>query len=388
MERLTEIEKRLADIQPELENEDANLDELETEIKTLQEERKAINDKIEKRNALKEEVSKNAVVVKEFKEERKDKSMDFEKMTQEDIISTPEYRNAYLKRLMGRELNEIEKRTIAVADMDAVPTQTAQQIDTILRQYVPLVNEIQLFNVPGNLKFGVEETNNAAEIHTENALITGAADTVGSVSLAGFEIVKLVSISATIKAMAIPAFESWLVGILAENIGDLVENYIINGTGSSQPKGLDYYRTWTDTTTAVDWGAAAPTLAEIREQAGLLGGKYYKRAKWLCSHATYFGTIQVNKADSTDMIFTTSGDKHYIMGKEVLFSDKVRAGDLFLCDFKKVVGNFAEPVNVKSSAESGFRYNNIDYRGACLFDCDCLDANCVVKGAATITAGA
>ena len=387
MDRIQEIEKRLADINLELEAENADLDAFATEIKELKEERQALKDKIEKRNALTNEVKVEATVVKEFKEERKEK-MDIENRSLDEIYASPEYRTAYFKRLMGKELNEVEKRSMAVAGVDIVPTQTANQIFTIMRQHAPLLDEITLAQFPGNLKYGVESTNNDAAIHTENGEITAEEDTVGSVSLGGYEIVKLVRISASLKTMAVPAFESWLVGILAENIATAVENYIINGSGSSQPKGLDYYRTWADGTNAVDFGAAAPTLAELRELVSYLGGRYYRNAKWVMKHSTYWGLVQTNRSDSDHGMFTQVGDEHYLLGKKILFSDYARAGDLFLADLTKIIANFAEPINVKSSAESGFIYNAVDYRAACQFDCDCIDANCVVKGAADLTAGA
>ena len=82
------------------------------------------------------------------------------------------------------------------------------------------------------------------------------------------------------------------------------------------------------------------------------------------------------------------GDKYYLLGKEVLFSDYVEDGDIFLGDFSKVVANLAQDIEVAASADSGFIYNSIDFRGSALFDCDIAIADAFVKGAATLTAGA
>ena len=387
MERLKEIEERMTAIKTEIDVDGADLDALETEVDGLKVERKAIEDKVEKRKALVESVTKSGSVIQTFDEVRSTN------LTREDTkdkaLASPEYRNAYLKKLVGRELNDVEQRSIAATNVDGVmPTETSNQIFTKMREVAPMLNEVTLFHVPGNLKFGTEGTNNAAAVHTENAELTAQEDTIDTVSLGGYEIAKLVRISKTVSAMAIPEFESWLTDILAENIAVVVENYIINGTGSSQPKGIDYYRTWTDTTTAVDWAAAAPTIVELREQISYLAGGYFRKAKWLCSHGTFWDEVKTNVLDSTDKYIESVGEKYYMMGKEVIFSDYVRSGDLFLGDYKKIVANFAQDIQIASSAESGFIYNAVDFRADCLFDCDTSIAAAYVKGAADETAGA
>ena len=115
---------------------------------------------------------------------------------------------------------------------------TQERIFNKLKQYAPLMSEITLLQVPGNVTFAIEGTNNAAAKHAENDLISPAGDTMLSVTLAGYEIVKVLRISKTVQAMAINAFESWLVDILGENIAAKIGEYIIYGSGTSEPKGL------------------------------------------------------------------------------------------------------------------------------------------------------
>ena len=77
MNRLQEIEERLAAIKLEIDADGADLDALETEISALKEERKCIMDKVEKRKNLIDGIINlpDANIIKDFKEERKD--MDF-----------------------------------------------------------------------------------------------------------------------------------------------------------------------------------------------------------------------------------------------------------------------------------------------------------------------
>ena len=137
-----------------------------------------------------------------------------------------------------------------------MPTQTANEIISKVKKLAPMLNEVTLLHVKGAVKFVVEGTNNDAAIHTENAAIAPAADTLTTVTLSGYEIVKLVQISDTVMTMSIAAFESWIVDMLAEAIARKVEDFFINGTGTSQPKGIDKANTW-DATNSVSVGASA-----------------------------------------------------------------------------------------------------------------------------------
>ena len=322
-------------------------------------------------------------------ETRKENKMDFEKMMPEEIRATEEYRNAFLKSLQGRKLNDVEKRTNEMASTDAVgviPTMTQERIFNKLKEYAPLLNEITLLQVPGNVTFVVEGTNNAAAIHAENALINPAADKTVSVSLAGFEIVKVLRISATVSAMSINSFEGWLVDLLSENISAKIGLYLIYGTGDTQPKGVDYAREWLDNTSAVQWAGATPTYAELAELVGYLKAGYHRRAKWLMNSTTFWSQI-VPACDNSKVKILTDDFKR-LLGYPIMIDDNCTTGDIFFGDFKKVVANLAQNIRVDRSTESGFLTNSIDYRGTAIFDCDIAVGEAFVKGAKVLTAGA
>jgi HK97 family phage major capsid protein len=383
MNRLQEIETRLSAIKTEIDAEGADLEALETEINSLKEERAALLEKVEKRKKLLDDVNKDGEIIKDFREERK---MEVEKMTREEIVASPEYRSAYIKNLLGRELNDAEKRSIAAANVSgAMPTQTFNEIISKIKQTVPLMNEITLLHVAGNVNFAIEGTNNSAAIHTENGQVTPATDTLVTVSLAGYEIVKIVRISATVKTMTIGAFETWLTDQLAEAVARVIENYIVNGNGTGQPKGIDYAQTWTDGTNAVAWAANnKPTYAELCELVGYLPGGYARNAKFLMNHKTFWGDIQSVRDDGKAPIVKDDNGTYRILGFPVLFSDYVSDKDIFLGDYKKVVGNLSQDIKVDSSESSGFIYNAVDYRGTAIFDCDIAVGEAIVKGAATL----
>ena len=124
------------------------------------------------------------------------------------------YRSAWLKTLQGKSLTDDEKRvyeqraysTAANSALPIIPETTANQIIKKMYEVAPILQRCKIFHVPGNFKFAIEGTNDEAALHTENAAITAASDSLGSVSLTGYEIVKLVKASRACSEMALSAF--------------------------------------------------------------------------------------------------------------------------------------------------------------------------------------
>lgn len=384
---LKQIEERMAAIAA-MDPETMTADELKAineESATLSEQRAAIQAQIETRKSAIAKVveGEGMSVVKTFEKQEERKMPEF---TKDNVLESAEYRSAYLKRLMGKDLNEVEQRSVAATNVSgAIPTETYNQILAKIVQTAPLLNEVTLLHVAGNVNFAVEGTNNAAALHTENGEVTPAADTLVTVSLAGYEIVKIVRISATVQTMTINAFESWLTDMLAEAVAKVIENYLINGSGTGEPKGVAQAQTWTDGTNGVDWASTKPTYAELVELVSYLPGGYARGAKFLMNHKTFWGDVQAIRDDGKAPIVREDNGGYRIMGFPVIFSDYVADGDIYLGDFKKVVANLSQDVKVDSSASSGFIYNAIDYRGAAIFDCDISIGTAFVKGEATLS---
>lgn len=386
--RINEIEKRLSEIKNELSADGADLDALESEVETLTEERKTILGAIERRKELLGKVKTDGTVVETYKEERKSTV----ELTREEILASPEYRNYFLKSLQGANLTEAEQRAgeafSSVTAAAAIPTMTAEQLFDKLVQTAPLLNEIELLRVAGNITFAVEGANASAAIHTENGLLTAADDTLVSVTLGGYEICKLVRISAKVRTMAIGAFESWLTSKLAEMIGRVIENVIINGNGTTEPKGIEEANaTWTDTTNAVQWATSGTPLAlEILELISYLKGGYQRGAKFLMNSKMFWGKVQTLRDDAKAPLVKEGPDGNYLIyGFPVMLSDYVADGTMFFGNFKKYVGNLAQDIMVESSASSGFAYNAVDYRGTAIFDGKPAIAEAFVKGATSIS---
>ena len=378
--RIKEIEARLAAIKQEIEERgDAmkaeEIDALEKETKELTEERAGLIAAAEKRNGILDNIAKGGgVSIRSFGKKEEDNA------DSDDPFGTPEYRSAWLKNLRRIPLTDAEKRAYANASgtgAEVVPTQTANEIISKVKKLAPMLNEVTLLHVKGAVKFVVEGTNNDAAIHTENAAITPAADTLTTVTLSGYEIVKLVQISDTVMTMSIAAFESWIVDMLAEAIARKVEDFFINGTGTSQPKGIDKANTWGATNSVSVGASASLTAANVQTLIGLLNAGYDRNAKFVMSKRTLFTDFMPLQDNSKNHIVTVQGNSYFVYGYPVLLSDYVKEHEAFLGDFKKVCANLAESINVKNAYD--IDTNSYKYSGIAIFDCQPAIGEAFVK---------
>ena len=378
--RIKEIEARLAAIKQEIEERgDAmkaeEIDALENETKELTEERAGLIATAEKRNGILDNIAKGGgVSVRSFGKKEESNA------DPEDPFGTPEYRSAWLKNLRRLPLTDAEKRAYANASgtgAEVVPTQTANEIISKVKKLAPMLNEVTLLHVKGAVKFAVEGTNNDAAIHKENAAITAAADTLTTVTLTGYEIIKLVQISDTVMTMSIAAFENWIVDMLAEAIARKVEDFFINGTGTSQPKGIDKANTWGATNSVSVGASASLTAANVQTLIGLLNAGYDRNAKFVMSKRTLFTDFMPLQDTSKNHIVTVQGNSYFVYGYPVLLSDCVKEHEAFLGDFKKVCANLAESINVKNAYD--IDTNSYKYSGIAIFDCQPAIGEAFVK---------
>ena len=302
---------------------------------------------------------------------------------------TEEYRIAWLKNLQGKELNEVEKRALT-GGTSALPDQTANKVIDILLDTVPMLNEIELFRVPGSINIAVEVTAPGATREAAGAAVSASTAELRQVTLNGYNMNAFIRLGADLAQQAVPAFEDWLTRKLGDAIANKVEDFIINGDGSGDPKGIEYYATWdVSDGTGVDWtgGTSNDALAvkDLDAAIGLLPAKYDRDSKFLMSKKTFY----TNVANLTDLnnlpVVERDGRNFYVRGYPVVFSNYVTAGTIFFGDFKRgMVGNLSSDIKVEK--QRNLAYNAWDFLGWAVFDCAPAAAGCIVKIAANIQA--
>lgn len=377
MERIKEIEERLTQIKAELEGE-CDLEALEKETNALMEERAALIENAEKREKLVNEVTSFVPKADEVIKPQEDVKME------RFAVDSKEYRNLWLKNLQGT-LTADEARDYAASNVGgAIPTISSDLFFNKLVKLAPMLSEITLLRVAGNVSFTVDGVRNDAVQHTENAAITAATDTLVKVTLGGYEFVKLLYISKTVETMAIDAFEDWLFEMIAEDVAAKIEDAIINGDGSDEPKGIAYATTFTSGVNYVEvTGTTKITYSDITDAIAMLPARYEGNAKFLCGKGfawKVFATISDQQKRPIFIQDATEAHRYQVLGFPVIVSDKVADKACYLGDFRKLmVGNLSKDIEVEKSAEAGFSSNSIAFKGDAIFDCKPAATDAVVK---------
>lgn len=375
MTGLKEIEKRMKGIKSEMENENADINALTEETDRLIEERKNILSGIERRKALLDKIA-----VGDAGEGMPAINEKQEPETRGYTRESAEYRSAFLKNIRGIELTGVERRAFSSASDSAgavIPTQTANEIIKKMKQIAPLLGEITLLNVTGNVRFAVEDTIADPTLHSENASITAATDKLSTVTLGAYEITKLVQVSKTVATMSIDAFESWLTDMLAEKLTEKICLYLISGTGTSQPQGVGSSNEWGETNSVTVAKTGSLSATNVQNLIGLLNGAYDRNAKFLMSKKTLFNDFMPLQDNSKNSIVRTEGQNFYIYGYPVLLDDNITIHEAFLGDFKKIVGNLSEAINIVSGFD--IDTNSYKYLGCAMFDSKVADKKAFVK---------
>ena len=343
----------------ELENRRAAIEEIDAELEA----RKKANEEAEE---IRQEVAEgNDPVIRTFEEKQEEKKM-FD-------IASKEYRDLWIKNLQGR-LNEEEKRAWASTTSgdnkatNAIPTIISEKFFEKMKKLAPMLSEITLLRVAGNIQFIVEGTRSTATAkHVENSTMAAATDTTVAVSLGGFEFMKVVQISRTAAMMSIDAFEGWLVEMLAGDIARAIDNYILNDASN----GVAALTFTTNTNQIVN--TQGYTYKNVCDLIALLPAAYDAEAKFLVNKATLYGQIAQIEDSAGRPIFvpdTISGVGGRLMGYPVVVDDYVTTANkaLYLGKWTDVVGNLSEDIHVDADESAGFAANAIMYRGIAVFD--------------------
>lgn len=381
MSRIDEIEARLAAISTEMEQDGADLGALDKEIDSLIEERKTIADNAEKRREMADKVANNKTEpVEEGEEQNMSETRTF-------TPDTAEYRAAWLKQLQGKPLDEEERAAMTASA--AIPTSTANKIFAEMREATPMLTLVTSLNIPGNVELPYESTVADANWVAMANSASDAADAIGAVTLSAYKLIKTVSIGADVARISIDAFEDWLVRRLVDKMQKAVDNAIVNGNNTNQPKGFsqELYDTVTTTLPAVNLVQVASNASigwdNIMDLISLLPSAYDNKAAFAMSRKMLFGEVAKAKASTAGTpLFVMNPENGFIgriMGYPVVVDDNIAAKDIYFGDFGGYVFNWASPIEVTSDDSVDFRYGNRCWRAIALADGELVDKRALVK---------
>ena len=240
MNRLQEIEARLAEIREMLEDEekrgDASFKDLEKEVRELKEEK----EELEKRQRLMDELEdiksgkQEARTVETFNanpEEKREKGTD-----------SLEYRQAFMNYVLRGEKIPAELRQDQVtytSDVGSVIPETV--LNRIVEKLeatgmiLPLVTRTA---IKGGVSVPTSSVKPVATWVAEGAGSDKQKKTTGSIQFAYHKLRCAVAVSLEVETMALAVFESTLINNVVEAMTKALEQAIISGDGNGKPKGI------------------------------------------------------------------------------------------------------------------------------------------------------
>ena len=250
-----------------------------------------------------------------------------------------EYRNAFMEYVLRGTPIPAELRADAnTTTGDAASVIPTHLVNQIIEKFdnvgmiLPLITKT-------SYKAGVEiPTSSVKPVATwvsEGAGSDRQKKATGKITFAYYKLRCEISMSMEVGTMALAAFEAKFVENVAKAMTYAVENAVINGTGSGQPKGI-----LTETGAAVNGGA---TYAKVCEVEAAIPVEYETGAKWCMNKKTFMKFVAMVDQAGQPIARVNYGiagkAERTLLGRDVVISPYVADNKAFVVDFADYILN-------------------------------------------------
>lgn len=316
--------------------------------------------------------------------------------SKENVFASTEYRDAFYKTMLGQDLNEVEQRAFNTAmDKQAterraddfsttgnsaaiLPTATLNEVIRKARTEGGLISHARNFNMPTNISVPIGTPSDKAQWHQEGAAVESERAQTTHVKFAGYEIIKIFSMSVATKKMSISAFESYLTEELTNCVMETIADSLVNGTGDAQGTGVLTGITWDDSNSLPLNGEYTDFTAALAK----LKRGYAANAKFAMSNATLYNKVYALVDNNNRPLFVPDPRNEqvgHILGKEVVIDDNIQDDVVILGNFQYMGYNLPQGLMLESSRESSFKSGLIDYRAMAIADTKPLVEEAFIK---------
>lgn len=401
MHTLQEIEERLAAISTEITTRGAEMtaDELtalETEVAGLQEERiklLAAPNTQEQRSRILAAVAAGQPVAGQGAPTvlRSFQAAGGSQETSDDKYATMQYRKAFMDYVVRGTAIPTEYRVDAVTkttDVGAViPTTVLNQIVEKLESTGMILALVTRTAYKGGVAIPVSSVKPTATWVAEGAgsdkqKKTAAKD--GMITFAYHKLRCAVAVSLEVENMAMSAFETLLINNIVEAMTKALEQAIISGSGTGQPKGI--VKETPATGQAIE--TASLSYADLVKVEGALPQAYEAGAVWCMSKSTFMGFVGMTDSNGQPIARVNYGiagkPERVLLGRPVVCCDYLNsfdaasAGDVvaFVFRFKDYILNTNYAMGVKKYEDNDT--DDLVTKGIMLADGKVVDKNSLV----------
>ena len=259
--------------------------------------------------------------------------------TMEHNVENLQYRNAFMEFVLRGTPIPTELR----ADANTLTGDVASVIPThLVNQIIEKMDNVGMILpliTKTSYKAGVEiPTSSVKPVATwvsEGAGSDRQKKVTGKISFTYHKLRCEISISMEVGTMALSAFEAKFVENVVKAMTYAIENAIINGTGSGQPKGI-----LAETGVTVTGGATYDKLCECE---GNVPEEYETGAKWCMNKKTFMGFVGMVDQAGQPIARVNYGiggkPERTLLGREVVIAPYVAENKAFIYDFADYILN-------------------------------------------------
>lgn len=376
--RLGAIETRKAEIGTAMETKDEKVD-----LSEVRKEAESLNEEVAKLKAEEAEIRKAAEAAEELTKNPA-KGQIVENRKEDAKMEEMEIRKGFMDYVRTGKMTEEYRAAVTTTDAGiAIPRPVANKIFEQLSVYGNILPECDIEHYKGGVQIPVLSVKPVAEIVGEGK---GSADQSLQTVTVSFNFYKLrckLPITLETSTMAIDAFEQMITAKVAEAMAKAIDNYIINGTGTNQPKGV-----LAETVADADRNVvlAKMNFAQITAMEAAIPAAYDSTTKYYMNKKTFMALYSMKDNNNSVVIGTGLGGKpaYNILGRDVILTDLVPSIDsakagatvAFAANMKDYVVNVNQDVVIRKYEDN--ETDDIVTKAVMLFDGKMVETSSLV----------
>ena len=339
MERIDEINTRLAAIAEEADSATGEaLTALETESNELMAERQQIMDAVQTRQQLRQNIATGLVTGNTIERHEEENTMENRTFT----LESEEYRSAFLKNMRGEDMTDIEQRAFTFLTTNTtapLPTVMQNRIIDLIGEAHPIVADVYAMHSGSAISIPVAKSISAdAGASEEGADANELEVKFENIDLSGDDYTANVEMSYKMAAMAIPAFEDYIVSQIAARLGAVIAAGIV----ANIKAGIAVENT---VATGVNYANICAGFGELKRVGTVV---VYGTRKGVYNKLV--GMVDQNKRPIFQQPITAAA-AGAILGAQIKFEDAVGDTELLIGDPKKYLQNVVAPVVIESDKD-------------------------------------
>lgn len=279
---------------------------------------------------------------------------------------TREYNQEFFDYMQGRIFSNA--MTTVETGGAVIPVSTFNKIIDNVKKQTGIISKVRILNIPGKMTIPQSQISEGATWHAEGAEISDSTKNPTNVSLSGYELAKLFSMSIATQSMSMTEFENYLTIELTNAMSSALNEAILTGTGTGQPTGIIQGTTWNGTNSKEYTDKTVFT--DLVSGMSLLASNFRQNACWFMNSTTLYKMLS-NVDTNGNPIFTQGTSENpsmRLLGKEVVIDDYIADDTILFGDASYYFLNFSKPVTIQRSEEAGFTKASILYRAISVVD--------------------